>query len=223
MGDSPSHPELLDFLAAEFIRSGWSVKAMHRLIMLSATYQQVSTSNQSGLAADPENRLLWRANRHRLEAEELRDSLLSVAGRLDETIGGPGFLEMATPRRSLYLMSIRTGAKMAEFRPLFDAPDCSGIVERRNESIVAPQALFLMNDPLVAELATALGERVVREVNTDSRRDQIQMLYEIALGRMPTVEEYEIGLQFLNDGTQPDPMSRYCRLILSTNEFMFVD
>lgn len=223
MGDSPSHPELLDLLAREFVKSGWSVKSMHRLIMLSSTYQQVSTSNRSGLAADPGNRLVWRANRHRLEAEEFRDSLFAIAGRLDHTMTGPGFLEVATPRRSLYLMSIRTGAKMAEFRPLFDAPDCSGIVERRNESIVAPQALFLMNDPLVVELAAALGERVIREAKTDNHRDQVRTLYEIAYGRPPTDPEYEIGLQFLNDESQTNGMSGYCRLILSTNEFMFVD
>ena len=91
MGERPSHPELLDYLAARFVASGWSVKAMHRLIMLSSVYQQSSASSAAGLAADPENRLLWRANRRRLEAEALRDSLLAVAGRLDATPGGPGF------------------------------------------------------------------------------------------------------------------------------------
>src|ERR1700719_4134441 len=121
--------------------------------MLSRVYQQSSAPSAAGLGADPENRLLWRANRRRLEAEALRDSLLAVAGRLDSTPGGPGFQDVVMPRRSLYLMSVRTGAKSAEFGPLFDAPDCSAIVERRTESIVAPQALFLMNDPLVTELA----------------------------------------------------------------------
>src|SRR6185295_6191955 len=122
MGERPSHPELLDFLAARFVSSGWSVKAMHRLIMLSNVYQQSAASSAADLAADPENRLMWRANRRRLEAEAIRDSLLAVAGRLDPTPGGPGFQEAATPRRSLYLMAVRTGAKTAEFGPLFDAP-----------------------------------------------------------------------------------------------------
>ena len=223
MGDSPSHPELLDFLAAEFIKSGWSVKAMHRLIVLSNTYQQTSESNPDGVNADPMNRLLWRASRHRLEAEELRDSLFAVAGRLNETGGGPGFQDASTPRRSLYLMSVRTGAKTAEFAPLFDAPDCSGIVERRNESIVAPQALFLMNDPLIAGLSESLAERVRREAGSGSRRQQLAVLYELTLGRFPTNQESEIGLQFLSIDTQPDPLSRYCHLIFCTNEFLFVD
>jgi len=233
MGERPSHPELLDYLAAQFVSSGWSVKAMHRQIMLSSTYQQSSSSGdaaneddrrrlQQGIAKDPENRLLWRANRRRLEAEGLRDSLLAVAGRLDETSGGPGFQEVSRPRRSLYLMSVRTGAKASEFGPLFDGPDCSGIVERRTESIVAPQALFLMNDPLVSELAKSLAERVAREVAPAVNRLRIGRLYEITLGRPPVEAEMEVGLKFLGEASEAG-WSRYCRLILSTNEFLYVD
>ncbi|HEY4263187.1 MAG TPA: DUF1553 domain-containing protein, partial [Schlesneria sp.] len=163
MGERPSHPELLDDLAARFVASGWSIKAMHRLILLSSVYQQNSAPNAAGLAADPENRLLWRANRRRIEAESLRDSLLAVAGRLDATRGGPGFQDITLPRRSLYLMAVRTGTK-ADFGPLFDVADCTGIVERRFESIVAPQALFLMNDPFVIELSGALSQRIKHDV-----------------------------------------------------------
>jgi hypothetical protein len=223
MGESPSHPELLDYLADRFVSSGWSIKAMHRLMMLSNVYQQSSLANSMGLSADPENRLLWRANRRRLEAEAFRDSLFFVAGRLDATLGGLGFQDAANPRRSLYLMSVRTGAKTAEFGPLFDAPDCSGIVERRNESIVAPQALFLMNDPLVTELASALGERICREVSDGSDRNRIQRLHELALGRLATDEEIEVGLQLLSNQVQPNPWLGYCRLIVCLNEFMFLD
>src|SRR4029077_17928598 len=108
MGERPTHPELLDYLAARFVASGWSVKALHRLIMLSSTYQQSSGDDvamqnqnrrqlQKGLAVDPENRLLWRANRRRLEAESIRDSLLAVSGKLDLTPGGPGFQDVSTP------------------------------------------------------------------------------------------------------------------------------
>ena len=223
MGEFPSHPELLDYLAARFIESGWSVKAMHRLIMLSSVYQQTSVSNPAGLATDPENRLLWRSHRRRLEAEAFRDNLFAVAGRLDWTPGGPGFQDVMTPRRGLYMMSVRTGTKTAEFGPLFDAPDCSGIVERRNESIVAPQALFFLNDPLVSSLADSLAERVAMEANPGSDGDRIRRLYAITLGRLPTDEEFEIGMSLLADATQPDRWASYCRLILSTNEFMFVD
>ncbi len=223
MGEFPSHPELLDYLATRFVESGWSVKAMHRLIMLSSVYQQTSASNPAGMATDPENRLLWRSNRRRLEAEAFRDNLFAVAGRLDWTPGGPGFQDVSSPRRGLYMMSVRTGTKTAEFGPLFDAPDCSGIVERRNESIVAPQALFFLNDPLVTSLARSLAERVACEADSGTDHERICRLYEVALGRLPTDEEIDVGLSLLADTTQPDSWAGYCRLILSTNEFLFVD
>jgi len=223
MGNSPSHPELLDYLAERFIASGWSVKSMHRTIMLSSVYQQCSAPSAEGIAADPENRLLWRVSRRKLEAEALRDSLLAIAGRLDVTPGGPAFQDGATPRRSLYLMSTRTGTKTAEFGPLFDAPDCSRIVERRTESIVAPQALFLMNDPLVAELAASLARRVDAEIKSADSRERATRLYEIALGRPPAQQEMEIALNFLADGADAGAWARYCHILLRTNEFAFVD
>jgi hypothetical protein len=236
MGERPSHPELLDYLAERFVASGWSIKAMHRLIMLSSAYQQSSRPSPEALDADPENRLLSRANRRRLEAEAVRDSLFEVAGRLDSTLGGPGFQELSTPRRSIYLMSVRTGAKTSEFGPLFDAPDCSGIVERRSESIVATQALFLMNDPLVAELAKGLAQRVAREVPPGDDRERIQRLYEITVGRPPTVAEVVVGLRFLRGKAEQAKevemlalaasameWARYCQLVICANEFIYVD
>ncbi len=117
-GDRPSHPELLDFLAARFVQSGWSLKAMHRLIMLSATYQQSSRVDADHLAKDPENRRFGRMDRRRLDAEAIRDSLLAVAGRLDARRGGPAFAELAVPRRTLYLISVRTGPSSVRLRPL---------------------------------------------------------------------------------------------------------
>ena len=223
MGADPSHPELLDFLAARFISSGWSVKSMHRLLMLSHTYQQDSALHSAGLAVDPENRLLWRMNRRRLESEAVRDSLFSVAGRLDFSMGGAGFQDASQPRRSLYLMSVRTGAKAAEFGPLFDAPDCSAIVERRHESIVAPQALFLMNDPLVTQLATLLSERVALESENERTDDRIRRLYEITLGRPPIEDEIAVGRSLLGDAPDSSAWVGYCRTVMSTNEFLFVD
>ena len=120
-------------------------------------------------------------------------------------------------------MAVRTGAKTAEFGSLFDAADCSGIVERRTETIVAPQALFLMNDPLVSELAKALGERVVREVSNGDDRNRIRRLYEMTLGRLPTEAEVEIGKQLLTEQTHSNAWAGYCRVVLCTNEFLFVD
>ncbi len=112
-GERPTHPELLDHLAAKFVESGWSVKAMHRLIMLSATYQQGSKGSADGVAKDPENLLVGRANRQLLEAEAIRDSLLAVSGRLDAARGGAPFTDVAVPRRTIYLMSARTGANQS--------------------------------------------------------------------------------------------------------------
>jgi hypothetical protein len=120
-------------------------------------------------------------------------------------------------------MSVRTGAKTTDFGPLFDAPDCSAIVERRNESIVAPQALFLLNDRLMLDLAAELGQRVAREIPEGTQRERISRLYEIALGRRPTSSETEIGSQFLADHTVADAWYRYCHLLICTNEFIYVD
>jgi len=226
MGERPSHPELLDYLARRFVASGWSVKAMHRLMMLSSAYQQSTQASAAALAVDPENRLLSRMNRRRLEAEAIRDSLFAVSARLDNALGGPGNMDVATPRRSLYLMSARTGAKTADFGPLFDAPDCSAIVERRNESVVAPQALFLLNDRLMIDLAVDLGARISREIPKSTPRERIDRLYEITLGRLPTPAETEIGLRFLADHADragADAWRRYCHLLLCTNEFIYVD
>jgi hypothetical protein len=222
-GEQPSHPELLDYLAKRFLDAGWSVKAMHRLVMLSRVYRQSSLASERALAADPENRLLACMPRRRLEAEEIRDSLLAVANRLDSTAGGPGFLDLATPRRSLYLMSVRTGAKTADFGPLFDGADCSAVVERRSQSTVAPQALFLMNDPFVVDLAAALSERILREVSEEDESRRIDRLYQIVLGRVPTVAEVEIGRRLLEESVGSDRWARYCHVMLCTNEFVYVD
>ena len=222
-GERPSHSELLDYLASRFLASGWSVKSMHRLIMLSSVYQQSSRASQASLLADPENRLLGRMNRRRLEAEAIRDNLLSVAGRLNTNPGGPGFLDAAVPRRSVYLMSVRTGAKASEFGPLFDGPDCSAIVEQRSQSTVAPQALFLLNDPFVMDMAGALAERVAQEVPCVGQEARIDRVYQIAIGRPPTAAEIEIARRLLGQKPDADAWSRFCHVVLCTNEFIYVD
>ena len=158
-GERPTHPELLDFLAGRFIESGWSMKALHRLIMLSAVYQQSSHATAASLARDPDNRLLGRMNRQRLEAEAIRDSLLAVSGRLDTARGGQPFTDLTVPRRTLYLMSARTGANTSDFGRLFDRADPSLIVAQRGQSVVAPQALFFLNDPFVSGVAKNLAAR----------------------------------------------------------------
>ena len=162
-GDRPTHPELLDYLAGRFVDSGWSIKALHRLILLSSVYQQSSQAAPASLMKDPDNRLFGRMNRRRLEAEAIRDSLLAVAGKLDLKRGGPAFTDLATPRRTLYLMSARTGANTSDFGRLFDRADPCAIVGQRGQTVVAPQALFFLNDPFVNDLARALAARVARE------------------------------------------------------------
>ncbi len=224
-GERPTHPELLDFLAARFIESNGSVKALHRLILLSAAYQQSSDDRPELTARDPENRLLGRQNRRRLEAEAIRDSLLAASGRLDTRRGGVAFSDLATPRRTLYLMSARTGANTSEFGRLFDRADPSMIVAQRGQSIVAPQALFFLNDAFVTGIANALAMRIRNETPADAG-SRIRHLYALALGRPPTPTEINLGTKLLVPAASPDgldPLDRYCLLILSTNEFLFVD
>jgi hypothetical protein len=220
-GERPTHPALLDFLAGRFVESGWSVKAMHRLMLLSSTYQQSSRAG-AALAGDPDNRLWGRMNRRPLDAEALRDSLLAVAGRLDPTPGGLAFAELAVPRRTLYLLSARTGANTSDFGRLFDRADPGSIVGRRGESVVAPQALFLLNDPLVSDLARSLAARVLREAPADAGA-RTRRLYAMVLGRQPTRAELNLGAGLLARPGAADSWERYCHLLLCTNEFFYLD
>ena len=219
-GERPTHPELLDFLAAKFVESGWSVKAMHRLIMLSATYQQSSKGSAAGMAKDPDNLLVGRANRRRLEAEAIRDSLLAVSGRLDPARGGPPFTDLAVPRLTLYLMSARTGANTADFGRLFNRADPGSMVARRDQSVTAPQALFFLNDPFVGGVAKSLAARIAKEAPTTTE-GRIGHLYALTLGRPPTKAETDLGTKLLVGGA--DSLERYCLLILCTNEFLYVE
>jgi hypothetical protein len=231
-GQPPSHPDLLDYLARQFVESGWSVKAVHRLILLSAAYQQSSRAPRESLAADPDNRLFGRMNRRRLEAEELRDSLLTVSGRLDICRGGPAEQDHSSPRRMLYLSASR--ADRSGFRVLFDAADASMHVEKRTTSTVAPQALLLMNDPLITGHVHHLIERPeVAAVAEPGKR--IQALYRLVYGRQPREEEVALGRRFIEavsarpagtKGQDPPPLGPwevYAQALLLSNEFLFVD
>jgi hypothetical protein len=224
LGERPTHPELLDYLAREFVRGGWSMKKMHRLLMLSAAYRQSSAADAATLKADPGNLLFGRMNRRRLEAEAIRDNLLAVAGRLDPTAGGPATRDFSSPRRTLYLMTVRSDR--AGFRPLFDVADSTAPVDRRVVSTVAPQALFLLNHPFVLEQTRRLARRELDGSGNDTAR--IQNVYVLLFGRPPTTAEDQIGRAFLTRAagagkSAETAWEEYCQVLLCTNEFIYVD
>jgi cytochrome c553 len=220
-GEAPTHPELLDYLASAFVQSGWSIKAMHRLMLNTATYQQAATGNPDSLRRDPENRFLARMNRRRIEAEALRDSLLAVSGQLDLRPGGPAYADLMTPRRSLYLKTNRSDR--TTFAMLFDAADPTAIIPARVEATVAPQALFLMNHPFVRQAAAALAAEALRPDH--DLGTAIEALYQRLYARPATPREKDLAAAYLNPG-HPDFAAEardYCHALLCANEFMFLD
>ena len=221
LGTPPTHPELLDYLAHRCIESGWSIKAMHRALMLSTTYQQSSVPNTATLKADPDNKLFGHMNRTRLEAETLRDSVLAVSGSLDEILGGPSIRDLNNKRRTLYLMTVRSDR--SNYRMLFDAADPNAIVEQRIVSTVAPQALFLMNHPFVMAQTKALAERVQKmQLTSDTKK--IEWLYTTLYGRAPSSAEIKIGRAALNSNKdQKAALEAFCQVLLCANEFVYVD
>jgi mono/diheme cytochrome c family protein len=197
-GERPTHPELLDYLAWRFMNDGWSIKKMHRLIMLSSAYQEGYQANPRYATLDPENRLLWSANRRRLEVEPLRDSMLAVSGQLDPTVGGPA-VEITQPpyphRRTLYGFIDRQN--LQSFYRTFDlaSPDTSN--PQRFHTMVPQQALFMMNSPFVVEQAKALAHRPDVLSHADPA-DRIRALYRVLFGRSPAPDELALGLNYLN-------------------------
>jgi hypothetical protein len=197
---------------------------MHRLIMLSDAYQRSSRPTAALLEADPENRLWGRMDRRRLEAEELHDGLLALAGRLDGRPGGPAESDPSRPRRLIYLASSRNDR--SDFGSVFDRANPALHVERRTASTVAPQALYLMNHPWVLEQARGLARRPDVAAERDPAR-RIARLYQRVYGRPASAEEVDLGRTLL--ATSPsgaDPQAawdRYAQALLLTNEFLFVD
>jgi hypothetical protein len=224
--EPPSHPELLDYLAAAFVRGGWSVKALHRVIMLSRTYQQTSENRPEALARDPQNRLLWKYNRHRLDFEATRDALLAVSGRLDTTMGGRSVSLQSAPltaRRTVYGFIDRQNLD-GLFRTFdFASPDATN--PRRHVTTVPQQALFLMNNPFVIEQARALAGRLAAVADEPEMR--IQQLYMLLFGRAPGPRELALGVAFArrpaDAGSGLSPWEEYAQVLLLTNEFAFVD
>jgi hypothetical protein len=200
-GDPPTHPELLDYLAVKFMASGWSIKQLHREMMLSATYRQASADNEAARKVDPENQWLWRMNRRRLEVESLRDSMLAAAGRLDLTTGGVPFPLTAlpsVPRRSVYgfIERGRVPAMLSAFD--FASPDHHAPM--RFVTTVPQQALFFLNSPFIAEQARHVAGRP-EVAGAATPADRIHQLYRAVFGRAPEKWEVDAGLKFISQNT----------------------
>jgi len=234
MGDRPSHPELLDYLASRFMASGWSIKALHRDIMLSATYQLSSVHDADNARLDPDNRWLWRMNRRRLEVEPFRDALLAVAGNLDAKIGGPpvDLSSDANRRRTLYGAVSRHN--LDPLLRLFDFPDPNLTSDRRAVTTVPLQQLFVLNSEFIVRQARALAARLAADREKDDA-ERICKMFQVVYGRLPNPREAEIGIRFLKSANATasrdtqrakSPLSawqEYAQVLLTTNEFLFVD
>ena len=237
-GERPTHPGLLDWLAVEFAEQGWSIKQMHRLIMQSSTYRLASVASPRGIEVDPDNRLLGRMSRRRLDADAIRDSLLAVSGALNLKMGGVGVIPPlskeeilaarmphlwpANPdpeeynRRSVYLQMKRS--LTVPMLQIFDAPDTARSCARREASTVAPQALAMMNSSFVLDQADTFASRLRRETDGASG-SLVDAAWRIALGRLPDSEERATALAFLDR----NPLPRFCLMLLNLNEFLYVD
>jgi len=239
MGERPSHPELLDWLATEFTGNGWSMKHMHRLIMKSAAYRQASDDIEANRTIDGDNRMLWRMHRRRGEGEVIRDSILAAAGTLDRSVGGTSIYPFIDPslfqssskrtwngkpnsdpetfRRSLYIFSKRTiPLPMME---AFDKPDSMSSCARRNRSTVAPQALILMNNDFVGVQARHFAQRLEREAGADTAK-QVKLAYEIALAREPSAAELADARKFIE--SYPQGLVDFSHALFNLNEFVYI-
>lgn len=241
LGERPSHPELLDWLARRFVESGWSVKSMHRRIMLSDAYQMSTERNEDAAESDPENRLLWRANRRRLEAEAIRDALLAAADQLDFAVGGKtlphrNFTNLnagaasrdpklyATARRSVYLPVLRSA--LYEVFAAFDFASPSTSNGQRNATLVAPQALFMMNAPLMDQASRGFAKRLARE-SEGGEADRIVRAFQVAYSRRPNAAEVGAWQDFLKryrvaSGSSSEAWQALCRVLLASNEFLYL-
>jgi len=250
-GEPPSHPELLDYLASRFIESGWSIKKLHRMIVLTRAYQMASTYDAKSALKDSKNQYLWRFNRRRLEAEEIRDSLLAVSGNLDPAPGGelPFAPEMswkytqhqpfigkdqdfATNKRSVYLMQQRI--RRQPFLDLFDGPDPNAVTGVRPVTTTALQALYTMNDAFFHAQADGLAVRVGMAYGSEAER--LNYAFKLLYGRAPAPDEVRDAHQFLaqaraslaetavpEDRKSREALAALMRVLLSSNEFVTLD
>jgi hypothetical protein len=237
-GEPPTHPELLDWLAAEFAERGWSIKQMHRLIMLSDTYRRSSLGDAESFQKDPENQYLSRMNRRRLDGDSIRDTMLAVSGNLNLKMGGMGIIPPLTReeilaarmpnlwpphpdsaehnRRSIYLQMKRS--LTLPMLQIFDAPDTSTSCPQRETSTVAPQALALMN----SEFSQAQAEQFAARIKKQAGDDPVAAVnagWRIAFGRSPSEEERETAIEYLRRNS----LTRLCLVMFNMSELIYVD
>ena len=249
LGERPTNQPLLDWLARRFVERGWSVKAMHRLVMLSATYQMSTAYDERAAQADPENRLYWRMNRRRLEAEAIRDAILATSGQLDRTMGGslftgnnrayvPGYPNTSYgkydfPRRSIYLPVIRSD--LYDVFQAFDFADPSSSSGERATTTVAPQALFMMNSRIILEQTKYMATSLLGQSELDDA-GRVRLAYTQAYSRPASEQDVTRSLDFLrryeaalaaqhvnSDDRRLRTWQALCRSVLSSNEFLFVE
>jgi mono/diheme cytochrome c family protein len=232
-GTSPTHPELLDWLASDLMQNGWSLKHIHRQILMSNTWQQDSRPNAESLKVDGASRLLWRFPPRRIEAEVIRDSILAVTGKLDPRMGGTGFsgfeVEMENVRhfhpkttygpddfrRMIYMTKVRQ--EQESVFGSFDCPDASQVTPKRSRSTTPLQALNLLNSSFVIEQAGFFAERL-NEQAADSTEGKVRVAFELCFGRTPTQQEEADSIAFIEQAG----LNQFCRAMLNANEFVFV-
>jgi len=222
-GDPPTHPELLEWLADDLVKNGWTLKRVHKQMVMSRAYQLSSTANSASLKLDTENKLLHYHPRRRLEAEAIRDGLLAVGGRLDPAMYGPGTLDQTMKRRSIYFQVQRS--QLIPMLQVFDWPDTLTSASARPTTVVAPQALLFLNNPLVRSCADGLAAKL--KPAASDLPVAVDLAYRSAFSRKPTKRESEAGVAFLTEVQKANGLDRalneYAQALLSLNEFITVD
>jgi mono/diheme cytochrome c family protein len=230
-GERPTHPELLDWLAGQLIDNGWHLKPVHKLIMTSAVYRESTEHSTDQARIDPQNQWWWKRPSHRLEAEIIRDQMLAVSQQLDSTMFGPGSLDAKMKRRSIYFMIKRS--RLIPMMQIFDSPEPLVSVASRPRTTIAPQALLFMNNIQVRGYAEGFSKRLA-ETAEHSFADAVSQGYLVALARQPDPAEREAGVQFIERqmksySDQNNPRAKhlaltdFCQVLMSLNEFIYVD
>ncbi|MFT5468603.1 MAG: hypothetical protein ACI8UO_003713 [Verrucomicrobiales bacterium] len=219
-GDPPTHPDLLDLLCQQLLKDGWSLKKLHRRIMLTAAYQQASIENPAAREIDPDNKLLWRMPIRKIEMEAMRDSMLAVSDELDLKMGGRPFEEKATaiPRRSVYAFVNRD--VISKLASTFDGADPSACTVKRPDTMVPQQTLFALNSDYIQDRAKALVQLPeIRDAKSDAER--VRLIYERSYSRQPSGEELQLALEFIAEGE--GGWIQFAHTLLASNEFHFID